>query len=40
MSETIECQCFFCQGFPLNFTREEIHQAAQDLAERQRHEEG
>lgn len=30
-----ECQCFFCQGFPRNFTRAEIHQAAQELAAKQ-----
>ena len=36
MRDDIPCQCFFCQGFPQNFTHEEIHDAAQELAVAQR----
>jgi hypothetical protein len=39
MREDIECRCFFCQGFPRNFTQEEIHRAARELAASQRAEE-
>jgi hypothetical protein len=30
MSERV-CQCFFCQGFPVNFTTEEVHAAAAEM---------
>jgi len=26
-----ECQCFFCQGFPQNFSVEEVHAAAREM---------
>jgi hypothetical protein len=31
------CQCFFCQGFPSDFTTEEVHATAEEMIAKGHH---